>query len=191
VDFVFGKLMLICRGFDALYSDMRRLKAEKTQWSLAFSHKKIYEMSQIKHALNKLIDYKYPNPPQIGEFLSWCNPNPQDLGLPSVDEAFEQACKRASPYNKDFKFTHNVVYHAYSMMSSYDYVNLPRATTFPIFARNYEITVRMFVNNEPLKKIPIAITHDKELARQKKVVNSKFDKPGRSAAMLAMRSMLQ
>lgn len=71
VNAIFAKMGLLLRGFNSYYADRARLSAEKTQWALALSKREITHYTQILAGLKRLEEYTYPNPPQLGEFLSW------------------------------------------------------------------------------------------------------------------------
>lgn len=157
VDYIFAKFMLLCKGFDAKYqNDTSRLNAEKTQWSATFSREKITTLEQIKSGLLKLEKHVYPNPPQLGEFLSWCIPTADDLNLPNIEFAYDEACRNAHP-SATKVWTHEVVKHAAKATGSYLLSNSPRSKSFPVFQRNYEIACRKFIKGESISDIPKGI----------------------------------
>lgn len=159
----------ICRGFDKQYKDPKRLNIEKTQWIMAFMDMGLNTLGKIQLGVKKCRLESPINTPTLGQFLKWCIPTPEELGIPDIQEAYAEACKNSSPYISDKVWSHEAVHHAWSLCNSYDLSNLPKKNTFPIFERNYDITLKMIMQGEPLKSIPIALIHDKEASLQKKV----------------------
>ena len=159
----------ICRGFEKQYQDPKRLIMEKTQWVRAFMDERLDKLEKIQHGIKRCRLESPINTPTIGQFIKWCTPTPESLGIPHLNSAYNEACKNSSPYTTEKKWSHQAVYHAYSMCNSYDLVNLPKENTFPIFERNYDITVKMIMRGEPLKTIPIALTHNKNPETKPKI----------------------
>jgi hypothetical protein len=107
-----------------------------------------------------------------------------------VEEAYAQACLNSSPSNPEKKWTHQAVYHAWTMCNSFELANLPKKNTFPIFERNYDLTVKMIMRGEPLKEIPKALTHDKEYWPKQSIGKGFEHCNNREAAMDAINRML-
>lgn len=188
VDQVFIKIALICRGFDAFYADRTRLNAEKMQWVLAFTKLGYTEKSHIKMALHKLELHKYPNPPQLGEFISWCTVTANDFGLPAFEEAYKisiQMNRQFSDYQHECDKTHTVIKHAIRTIGNTDYRAMDIDSARKAFERNYEIACRQFMNGE-LKEIPKAIAATPNPHPQDKERNAL----ARKEAMLAMKKTL-
>jgi hypothetical protein len=190
VDYVFAQFSLHCRGYDSFFKDKTRLRAEKTVWYRSFTTNNIFLLSQVKFGLKKLDSYAYPNPPQLGEFKKWCCPTLEELGIPSIDYAYSEACKNSYPYEDKKTWSHPIVYHAWSMTGSHELNTLSKASSFPIFSRNYDIASRMIMNGEGLKDIPKALTSN---AKEAKPEIDDFYKPMNSidSAMSFMKSILK
>ena len=187
---IFVFFYAICRGFDKQYQDPKRLNVEKTQWIRAFMDIGFNTLEKVQRGIKKCRLESPINTPTIGQFVKWCIPSAEELGIPNVEYAYDEACRNSNPSNPEKKWTHQAVYHAWTMCNSYDLSHLPKKNTFPIFERNYDITVKMIIRGEPLKAIPIAITHDKE-SESKINLAKGFEKcNNRIAAMEAMGEML-
>jgi hypothetical protein len=157
VEKVFVKIALICRGFDSFYADRNRLNAEKTQWVLAFTKLELRNQSQIQPALNKLEFYRFPNPPQLGEFLEWRHCQPEDIGFPSVDEAYQMSIRlnrQFSDYKIDDSRVETVIRHAINQIDSLTYRSMPIGKARPAFEYNYKVALRQFMEGklEVIKK---------------------------------------
>lgn len=187
VDKVFVKIALICRGFDSFYADRNRLNAEKTQWVLAFTKLGLRNQSQIQPSLNKLEFYRYPNPPQLGEFLEWRNCTPEDIGFPSVDEAYQMSIllnRQFSDYKINDVRVETVIRHAIRQIDSMAYRSMPISKAKPAFGYNYSVALRQFMEGK-LEVIKKAIAE--------KPMEHPSDKPrsdeARKKAMESIRSM--
>ncbi len=150
----------ICRGFEKQYRDQQaKLNLEKIQWARGFMDSGINRIEQIEYGIKKCRIESPINTPTLGQFLKWCMPSPEELKIPSLEHAYEEACRNSHPANKEPNWSHQAVYHAWSMCDPYELTNSPKNQTFPIFERNYEITVKLIMRGEPMKEIPIALTH--------------------------------
>ena len=158
VEYVFAKFYLLCRGADALFSDVKRLHAEKTQWQSCFSREGYTSIEHIRKGLLRLERHKYPNPPQLGEFLSWNMASGEDYEFLSK----EQAYKRAYQIMRDGDVTGLsveqvlIIRHTIRESDSHFLKNNSMTKTQPVFYRNYEISVRDFILGK-LKDIPKGI----------------------------------
>jgi len=92
-----------------------RLQIIKNEWTKAFIEQNISTMEQLERGLRKCRQSTNRFMPSVGEFISWCKPSAEELGLPSLLSAFEEAVKNAR-YEKDKHYqswSHRAVYHAY------------------------------------------------------------------------------
>ncbi len=162
VNKLFSELQGIFPAYKIAWPNEWSMERAKRSWLKAFIIAGITEIEQLQYGLKKcrLSGERYI--PSVGEFIRWCTPSPEDIGAPYVETAYEEACRNSHPSNDEKKWSHQAVYHAWSMCNTYDLANLPRKNTFPIFERNYDITLNMIMRGEVLKKIPVAITHDKK-----------------------------
>jgi hypothetical protein len=160
VDQIFVKMALLCRGFDSFYSDRNRLNAEKTQWVLAFSKLGIKSKRQIEPSLNRLESHKFPNPPQLGEFLDWRKSSPKDIGLPEFEKAYQisiQINQQFSEYRPDCNKTYTVIKHAINSIGSMAYREMKIDKARKMFEYAYDVSCRQLMDGE-LKEIAKAIT---------------------------------
>ena len=129
-------------------------------------------------------------PPSAPEFRALCEARPtaESLGMPKLEKAFAEACQNSHPAAQNVAaWSHQCVYHAAVETGFYVLANLTTPKKIDegrkLFARNYEITVRDFVNGKPLKAIPLALTHGVE-AR----VTPEAGRAGISALRAAMKA---
>lgn len=180
----------ICRGFDRQYQDPKRLNVEKTQWIRAFMDIGFNRLEKIQFGIKKCRLQSPINTPTIGQFLKWCTPKPEEIGMPMLEDAYTEACKNSKSYNTEKKWSHHAVYQAWSMCNSHELANLPKKNTFPIFERNYDITVKMVMRGEPLKEIYLGITHEEHITQKEEISKDFQHCRNHKSAMEAMRKIL-
>lgn len=99
-------------------------------------------------------------PPSAPEFRALCeNRNPEAFGLPSEDDAYREACRRAYRGGQSLArpWSHPAVCHA-AMATGFHALNtLKEEASRKIFSRNYAIACRMVIDGEPLKTIPLGL----------------------------------
>jgi hypothetical protein len=156
VEYVFAKFYMLCRGTDVLYADPKRLLAEKTQWQSTFTREGYSSVDHIRKALLKLERHRYPNPPQLGEFLAWNESTPDDLGLLTKEQAFNRSAEYMRDGDlKDLSAEQNMLLGlAVKESDRYFLRNNAATKTQPVFYRNYEIILRNFLAGkiEPVPK---------------------------------------
>lgn len=126
---------------------------------------------QIAAGLNHLVTARLAWPPTAPEFLAFCEARPtaESLGLPRVDKAFFEACENSHPSARNNgKWSHQCVYHAATETGFYALNTLKTEESRRIFARNYEIAVRDFVDGKPMKAIPLALPETVHATRTEK-----------------------
>jgi len=197
VDKLFVKMALICRGFDAFYADRNRLNAEKTQWTIAFAKLGLRNQSQIQLALDRLELYRFPNPPQLGEFLEWRNANPKDIGFPSAVDAHSISIlmnAQFSEYKHEDERVDSIIRHVIGQIGSFVYRAMSVAESKKTFQTYYDICIRDFMNGN-LKEVNKMMAHKSDLPDEKKkqadVVLEPYKGMSRNEALETMKKLLQ
>ena len=195
VEYVFAKFYVLCRGTDALFADEKRLRAEKTQWQASFTREKYHCVDHIRKALLKLERHKYPNPPQLGEFLSWNESSPDDLGLLSKEQAFNRSAEFIRDGSmKGLSDDQNMLIGlAVKESDRYFMRNNPISKTQPVFQRNYELIVKNYLDGkiEPIPK-GLEDKHEEtqELQKQEEIKKDFDNFKGYEQCMPEIRKML-
>lgn len=178
----------ICRGFEKQYSDnQKKLNLEKIQWTRAFMDAGISTIEQLEFGIKKCRLESPINTPTIGQFVKWCAPEPKDLGLPTVEEAYKLSLlinRQFSDYKPDCAKTYTVIKHAISQIGPSEYRSMKADTAFKTFERYYAITFRQFVEGR-LSEIPLAIS-EKPLPHP---IDRERANEARLRAMEAIRNM--
>jgi hypothetical protein len=113
---------------------------------------------QLAHGLGKCVtrtDSVWP--PSLPEFRAMCLPCADDLGIPTVQAAYLEACKAARNWDTH-QFSHLAVYHAARETGTWCLTTMPEYRVQPIFERNYSVIIHRMLNGERLDKpIPYAL----------------------------------
>lgn len=168
IDWLFDDLQSILPAFKQAWPSQPDYEKSKRSWALAFTESNLKSFDQIKIGLRMLRSSTNPFVPTAGQFIGMCKPTPNKLGIPSIEQSYNEACKNSHP-SVDKKWTHKAVYHAWKQTGSHLLSTYPRKNSFPVFERNYQATVQMILDGKELTEIPIAI---KDGTNEKKITKS-------------------
>ena len=156
------------------------MAAAKKTWIKGFAAAGITSIEQIKYGIEQCRLMPTDFMPSVGKFIELCKPTPEMLGLPSIEKAYNEACRKAHPSAAGAQWSHPAVYHAACESGFYNLNTLPMDASRKLFDRNYAITVRMVLEGKPLKEIPMALPES---------VTTRTPEVGR-AALAALRGAL-
>ena len=156
VNSLFAELQCIFPAWKQAWPDEDSLKAAKRSWIKGFMAAGINSLEQIRFGIQQCRKSGGDFAPSVGRFIRWCEPTPEMMGLPDASKAYREACRIAHPA-ADRSDVHAAVYHAACETGLYELANLPEERSRKLFDRNYAITVRMVMNGEPLREIPLAL----------------------------------
>lgn len=156
------------------------MAAAKKTWIKGFAAAGITSIEQIKYGIEQCRLMPTDFMPSVGKFIELCKPTPEMLGLPSIEKAYNEACRKAHPSAAGAQWSHPAVYHAACESGFYNLNTLPMDASRKLFDRNYAITVRMVLEGKPLKAIPMALPES---------VTTRTPEVGR-AALAALRGAL-
>ena len=95
--------------------------------------------------------------PTLHTIRKFCDPDPQQLGLPDAYAAYLEACRAASPKAAQ-AWSHPAVYLAGSASDWFFLASNSEAKALPVFKRNYEIICQRVMAGEQLSTpVPKAI----------------------------------
>lgn len=143
----------VCRGFEKQYHEPKKLSMEKTQWMRAFQDEGLVTFPQILPGIKRVRRETPINTPTIGQFIDYCTPTDEALGVPTLDEAYREACKNSYFAETEKVWTHKLVHHAWKLTGAYNLASCTRDTSYPIFRRNYEITIRDWRAGKAIEEI--------------------------------------
>lgn len=144
VNALFERLIAINPAFKQAWPTDASLQATKKEWIIAFMEVGIDSISRLKKGLAKCRLSTSPFIPSIGEFISWCNVTPDDVGAPDVETAYRQACKNSQFYETEKVWSHEAVRYAFNHVGSYNLSNKTRQQTYPAFVDAYQDACELF-----------------------------------------------
>lgn len=150
---LFKFFSLVCPGFDKQFHEEGKLENTKLEWARAFMIERLNSPRKLEKAVEKCRREASIYIPTIKQFMDWCEIEPQDLGLPSVLDAFSQACKNSHNYVVEKEWLHPVVHHAWLLSEPYRLLHLPRDEAFSLFDKNYKISLKRLRDGLPLSEI--------------------------------------
>lgn len=184
VDEIFIELQGLIPAYAYTWSSVPVVNACKMAWIRAFMYANLTDLNMINHGLNELSIKKSTFMPSPGEFIELCKPSPESLGIPNLEKAYDEACKNSHFSKTEKQWSHKAVFHAWKETGSYALSHFPRSQSFPMFKRNYEITINHITNGQHLTEIPLGINNhasssttpsfaESELTKMKKILGMK------------------
>ena len=158
VNALFKELQAIFPAWKQAWPTDEALKTAKRSWTKAFMVQGIKQIEQIRFGIENCRQVIKPFAPSVGEFIAMCQPTPEMLGIPSHEKAYAEAVSNAHPSmigNREW--SHPAVYHAASQCGFHVLSTGKAEVSRKLFDRNYDITIRMLVNGERLRNIPLAL----------------------------------
>ncbi|KAA8560566.1 hypothetical protein FX985_00616 [Pseudomonas extremaustralis] len=161
VNTVFDKLQGIYPAWRQAWTDDAALKNAKREWIAGFIQGGINSEVQLAYGFQHARKDKSPFLPKVGQFVAWCKPTPESMGLPCEAQAWDEA--RAGTYS------HPAVRIAAEATSTFDLhtaKNNDKALR-QRFERNYAIVMRRAQTGQPLEgRISKGIGHDSMRPRE-------------------------
>lgn len=171
INMLFAELKAIHPAWRAAWPTQKMEESAKLSWTKAFTAAGLRNVEQMLYGIELCRANGSPFMPSVGEFLKWCRPTPENIGLPSVERAYMQACAASHP-STDISNLHPAVWHAACETGLYVLARQQESRSRPVFERAYAITVDMVARGEPLREIPSALPASPSLPRNLKAGNS-------------------
>lgn len=121
----------------------------KQQWLLAFAENNINTPEKLELGLSFARKSESSWLPAVGEFIGWCTPTAESLGLPNVNEAYREAIF----HTPEKEWSCSLVYFA-RLSIQQELRTLPEAQSFKIFNRMYEAVLDRILKGEELSAPP-------------------------------------
>ncbi len=153
VNALFTELKAIHPAWRAAWPTEKMENTAKRSWTKAFTSAGMCNIEQIRYGIDRCRASGSPFMPSVGEFLNWCRPTPENMGLPSVERAYLQACSISHPA-ADHSHAHPAVYHAACETGLFLLCNRAESKSRPVFERAYAMTVELVALGEPLRALP-------------------------------------
>ncbi|AZD84989.1 hypothetical protein C4K14_2155 [Pseudomonas chlororaphis subsp. aureofaciens] len=161
VNTVFDKLQGIFPAWRQTWANDAALNNAKREWIAGFIQGGINSQDQLAFGFQNARKSTSPFLPNVGQFVEWCKPTAEAMGLPGMQQAWDEALAG--------RYTHKAVKVAAEATSTFD---LRTAThndkaLYQRFERNYAIVMRRAQTGQPLEgRIAAGISHDSMRPRE-------------------------
>jgi hypothetical protein len=155
---LFKELRSIRSAWRQAWPDKETYQASKRQWFQAFLEEGICTQGQIDFGMAQVRKQPGDFIPSPGQFIEWCKPTPEMLGLPPLAAAHREACRNAHPgMAGQGKWSHDAVWHTAKECGFESLNKLDTPLSLKLFERNYTITIRRLLAGLPLQPMPKAL----------------------------------
>ncbi len=163
VNALFKELQAIFPAWKQAWPDDEALATAKRSWIKAFMAAGINTLEQIRFGVERCRALGRPFAPSVGEFVAMCQPTPEEMGIPPLARALAETLENFHPSRAGSRhWTHPAVRHAALQCEAQNLGSMEVERGEKVFARAYDITIRMLVAGEPLGDIATGIGHDSQ-----------------------------
>lgn len=154
VDKLFASLCAQHPAWRSFLKSEQEIGEYKRQLVLAMMENGINRPEMLKLGIQKSRRNAKPWMPGVGEFVSWCKPTPEDYGLPSTEEAFQEVNNhiwnnRMNSRNPHI-WSHPAVYWSAIQTPSHDRGHMTYDQWRKVFEHSYSVATRKVMNGEDL-----------------------------------------
>ncbi|NWA25490.1 Replication protein P [Pseudomonas gingeri] len=161
VNTLFRELKSIFPAWRQAWPDTKSEDDAKRSWVKGLMAEGISHLEQIRFGVVNCRKLGTDFIPSIGKFVKMCQPTPEMLGIPSHVAAYNELIENLHPSRGGVRtWSHEAVRHAALQSEVGNFNDQDSAIGRDLFDRNYDITIRMIMNGEPLRDIAIGISHD-------------------------------
>lgn len=152
VEKIFLQLQAIFPAWKQAWPDTQALAMAKRSWTRGLMDAGIRDIEQVRFGIEQCRRSGSAFAPSIGQFVAWCQPTPEMLGLPPANAAYREACRNSHPAAGEPAWSHEAVRHAACEVGMDRIRNLPEEQSRRLFDRAYEISCRHVQAGLPLGK---------------------------------------
>lgn len=161
VNALFKELQAIFPAWKQAWPDDDALKAAKRSWIKSFVAAGINTLEQIRFGIQKCRVLGTDFAPSSGKFIKLCQPTPEEMGIPPLARALAEALENFHPSRAGSRaWSHQAIRHAALQCEAHNLGYMEPERAEKVFARAYDITIRMLVAGEPLGDIAAGIGYD-------------------------------
>lgn len=162
VNEIFEGLLAMHPAYRQAWPNEETFNATKRQWIIAFMHQGLSDIRRVRKGLERARNHPSDFVPSVGQFMTWCKLDAEDIGAPSLDDAYSEACKNAHPCAGERHWSHIAVRLASQGVGSHRLRTEARDKTYKDFARHYEKYIQEFIDNRVMDRIEDATLETKE-----------------------------
>ena len=151
---LFKELRSICSAWRQAWPDQKTYDLARDNWIKAFIDAGVVSWQRVEYGLRKQRLCGNAFIPSPAEFIALCTPEPEEIGLPSIDKAFSMAAYMAHP-SADRSKCNQVVYHAaceagFNMISTE-----PSEKSYRVFKKYYAAAIELLIAGGTLRELPL------------------------------------
>lgn len=187
VNLLFREMQSIFPAFKQAWPTQSEFNRAKKNWVKAFISVELNTVEQLRFGLKQCRLSGSHFAPSVGEFIEWCSPKPEDIGLLPMEEAYNLSIlinRQFSDHKPTCNKTYTVIRHVIDQIGPMQYRELRAELAFKTFERYYTIACKQFIEGK-LKEIPKALTE----TQLKRPEDKKRSEQARLKAMDAIRNM--
>lgn len=132
--------------FESAYGDESTLNLAKREWAMTLAGT---PTSVIEMALERC-KREFAWPPTIAEFLKLCQPDPESLGLPPVNKAYQEASQNSHRWAQHH-WSHDIVLMAARNTGFRLLRSEPERTSRPLFEKHYRALIERIAGGETIE----------------------------------------
>ena len=149
VNQVFDRLQVIFPAWQRAFPTKDSLSAARKEWTKALVEADCVSDQQLNLGFKSARERDIPFFPSPGMFVKWCQPTPESIGMPTVEQALYEISRHKS--------SHPAVTLA-AKATRFERENLSAIEYAPVFTRHYEVLVRRVMAGEDLSaEVPKAL----------------------------------
>jgi len=150
VNSVMERLQTIFPAWKVAYPTERAWKLAKQEWTKALAESGCVTEQMLSTGFNNARKSEIPFFPSPGQFISWCQPIPENYGLPSKETALNEVIRHLPP-------GHAIVLVA-AKQTKFERSTLDADAYAKVFYRAYEILFRKLMNGEQIETVQRGIS---------------------------------
>ncbi|WP_341706510.1 replication protein P [Halopseudomonas sp.] len=155
VNRLFASLCAIKPAYRQAWPDNKALGRAKKEWARAFMAAGIDTLEHLRFGLEACRLDGSDFVPSAGRFIELCTPEPERMGLPSMDAAYQQALRNSHPASiGSERWDHPAVYHATLACTRTALLSLPTDRSRSKFERAYRDIQNRLLRGEVLAPTP-------------------------------------
>lgn len=130
--------------FDAIFpaavhtlKDNGTLGSAKYEWTLALLENGITSVEQLEQGIKMARNSGDTFLPPMAKFIKWCKPSCEDIGAPTLEQAYDEACQKSHPCYGEKNWSHESVRYAASKAGSHFLRTEPTSKSKSVFEKHY------------------------------------------------------
>lgn len=192
VNDLFKSLQVAYPAWKQAFPTERELALAKKSWIRAFAENGITSKEQVALGMTRARRDQRDFFPGVGKFIGWCQPTPEDFGLPDEDRAWREACQH-SHHAQLHRWSHPGVFEAGCRTTWFDIRSSDTQkgieTTRRRFADHYADIIKELAQGVVFKQPTACGTALEQHTNGRKVITTQNKEKGQ-AAIAQMRASL-